>query len=674
MVGSGSSGTPLQGSAVAFSADGNTAAVAGPNDNGNVGAVWVYTRSGGVWTQQGSKLVGAGYSGVPFLGQSRSVALSADGNTLMIGGSGDNSGAGAAWVFTRGGGVWTQQGSKLVPSDETGSGRFGYSAALSADGNTAVVGGPEDNNATGAAWVFTRSGGVWTQQGSKLVAGDESGPGLFGAVAAMNGAGTTVLIGGYGDNADAGAAWVFTQSGGVWTQQGSKLAASDAINSADLGYAVSLSADGNTALIGGPGDNNLAGAAWVFTQSGGTWSQQGAKFVGTGAVGSAEQGIAVALSADARTAAIGGLADNNGAGATWLFTQKNGTWSQKGSKLVGTGASGAAQQGSAVALSANASTLLVGAPTDNHGIGAAWVFTPDNLVDTHDFNADAKSDILWRDTVGDTTIWLMNGPAVLQGVSLGNVPPAWSVVGVRDFNGDGDADILWRDTSGDVTMWLMNGGMIAQGASLGNIPAAWSVAGTGDFNGDGKGDILWRDTSGDTTIWLMNGGTILQSVSLGTVSAAIWSVAGTGDFNGDGTTDILWRDTAGDVSIWLISGGSIQQGVSLGNIPTTWSIAGTGDFNGDSTTDILWRDTAGDVMIWLISNGALLQQSVLGTMPTTWHVAETGDFNGDGNSDILWIDTSGNVQIWFMNGFTVTSAVSLGNVGTPWSVQGANAD
>src|SRR6266487_3663072 len=111
--------------------------------------------------------------------QGNSVALSADGNTAIVGGWSDNNKTGTAWVFTRRGGVWTQQGKKLVGSGAGGSARQGTSVALSADGNTAIVGGPGDNpsdrsasfgvGAAGAAWVFTRSGGVWTQQGNKLV-------------------------------------------------------------------------------------------------------------------------------------------------------------------------------------------------------------------------------------------------------------------------------------------------------------------------------------------------------------------------------------------------------------------------------------------------------------------------------------------------------------------------
>jgi hypothetical protein len=82
------------------------------------------------------------------------VALSSDGNTALMGAPGDNGEVGAAWVFTRSGSTWTQQGAKLTGSGEIGKGFFGESAALSSDGNTALIGGLFDNGEVGAAWVF----------------------------------------------------------------------------------------------------------------------------------------------------------------------------------------------------------------------------------------------------------------------------------------------------------------------------------------------------------------------------------------------------------------------------------------------------------------------------------------------------------------------------------------
>ena len=112
--------------------------------------LWLAQPALAQFTQQGPKLVGSGASGNAQ--QGTSVALSVDGNTAIVGGFADNSFAGAAWVFTRSGGVWTQQGNKLVGSGAAGNAQQGISVALSADGNTAIVGGRGDNARVGAAW------------------------------------------------------------------------------------------------------------------------------------------------------------------------------------------------------------------------------------------------------------------------------------------------------------------------------------------------------------------------------------------------------------------------------------------------------------------------------------------------------------------------------------------
>jgi FG-GAP repeat len=174
--------------------------------------------------QQGPKLVGTGAVGNA--GQGYSVALSGDGNTGIFGGPGDNSGAGTAWISTRSNGVWSQQGAKLVATDPGLGPGQGASVALSADGKTVIVGGPGDTNAntgenTGAAWIYTLVNGVWTQQGPKLIGTDLTGyPVSEGASVALSADGNTAIIGGNGDNGSTGAAWIFTRSNGVWRRQG----------------------------------------------------------------------------------------------------------------------------------------------------------------------------------------------------------------------------------------------------------------------------------------------------------------------------------------------------------------------------------------------------------------------------------------------------------------------
>ena len=168
----------------------------------------------------------------------------------------------------------SQQESKLVGTGAIGPAEQGYSVAMSADGNTAIVGGVADNKVTGAAWVFTRSG---TCGPSRAQAGRHRPVGqLFKAVSvALSADGNTASWAGLATTRHTGAAWVFIRNGGVWTQQGGKLVGTGAVGPARQGFSVALSADGNTAIVGGSNDNSGAGAAWVFTRSGGVWTQQG---------------------------------------------------------------------------------------------------------------------------------------------------------------------------------------------------------------------------------------------------------------------------------------------------------------------------------------------------------------------------------------------------------------
>ncbi len=135
--------------------------------------------------------------------------------------------------------------------------------------------------------------GAYTQQGSKLVGSDAVGSTFQGFSVTLSSNGDTMIVGGYGDNGNVGASWVFTRSSRIWTQQDTKLVGTGAAGIPRQGYSVSLAADGNTALVGGYGDSPG---------------------------GAAGQGQSVSLSGDSSTAALGGSIDQSGIGATWVFT------------------------------------------------------------------------------------------------------------------------------------------------------------------------------------------------------------------------------------------------------------------------------------------------------------------------------------------------------------------
>jgi hypothetical protein len=362
------------------------------------GAAWVFTRSqAGNWIQQKLWIEEPEEEVEAEFGFS--VALSADGTTALVGGPYDNvghrppenKGYGAVWVFTRSGSTWVQQGPKLTGGpEEIGRGSFGIAVALSNNGNTALVGGWTDNSFKGAAWVFTRSGETWTQQGPKITPGDEvgtggggAGEGGFGWAVALSFDGNNALIGGWGDSGEHGAAWVFTRAGATWTEQ-KKLTGSGEEGASKFGFGVALSADGNTALIGGPLDDAAggltSGAVWMFTRSqAGTWAQQGNKLTGSSEEREGHFGESVALSPEGNLALIGGPGNLASAGAAWVFRRSaDGTWSQEGQELTGAGGTAHSRFGESVALSAEdnveCTTALIGGNYDNGRQGAVWVF------------------------------------------------------------------------------------------------------------------------------------------------------------------------------------------------------------------------------------------------------------------------------------------------------------
>jgi len=158
------------------------------------------------------------------------------------------------------------QQTRLQASDAAQNDQFGQSVSLSADGNTAIVGSHLDDNSggtdAGSAYVYTRSGTVWSEQ-TRLQASDAAANDDFGFSVSLSADGNTALVGSLLDDnsggVNAGSAYVYTRSGATWSEQ-TRLQASDAAGSDQFGISVSLSADGNTALVGANFDDNSGGA------------------------------------------------------------------------------------------------------------------------------------------------------------------------------------------------------------------------------------------------------------------------------------------------------------------------------------------------------------------------------------------------------------------------------
>jgi FG-GAP repeat len=312
---------------LALSGDGNTLAVGAFNEASEVagvipgaptesatpnaasggkgaGAVYVYTRSGAAWSQQAYVKASNPEASDPNLGISgdlfgSAIALSGNGNTLAVGASFESSAltgirsgpvsevtagngssmSGAAYVYLRTGTTWTQQA--YVKASNTGDfDMFGSAVALSSDGNSLAVGAPGEASSgtgidsasdelasgSGAVYVYSRSGSTWLQQ-AFVKATNTGSNDSFGSAVALSGDGNTLAVGapmedgsGFGavgitgavyDDlaADAGAAYVYTRSGGTWSTQ-TFVKASNSGTGDQFGWALTLSDDGNTLAIG----------------------------------------------------------------------------------------------------------------------------------------------------------------------------------------------------------------------------------------------------------------------------------------------------------------------------------------------------------------------------------------------------------------------------------------
>ena len=338
----------------------------------NAGAAYVFTRSGTTWTQQ-QKIVASDAEEFDYFGVSSAIS----GDTAVVGAYYEDTGgssAGSAYIFTRSGTTWSQQ-QKIQASDAAASDFFAHSVDI--DGDTVVVGAfGEDTGATnaGAAYIFTRSGTTWSQQ-AKIQASDLQTGDYFAQSVGIDG--DTVVLGARNEDtggSDAGAAYIFTRSGTTWTQQ-QKIVASDAQASDYFGIHLAIS--GDTVVVGAYVEDTTAtdaGAAYIFTRSGTTWSQQ-QKIQASDAEASDRFGYKVGISGD--TVVVGAYQEDTGgsnAGAAYIFTRSGTTWTQDKKIQASDAQAGDKFAGS---VDIDGDTVVLGAQhedTTASDAGAAYVF------------------------------------------------------------------------------------------------------------------------------------------------------------------------------------------------------------------------------------------------------------------------------------------------------------
>ncbi len=328
-------GDERAGSNLAISADGNTALVGGTGQE--PGAVDVFVRNGTVWTLQ-QKLSPGGANDHNFghqgEGQGDAVALSGDGNTAMIVAHSGEKDA-QIWTYTRSNGVWTPYSTTLA-FEERGATQvakedYGDSIALSYNGETAAVSDPGD----ACVFILHRTGSSWTTAASIGDVGPQPESDEWGWGIALSGDGRNLLIGAPGGYEEGitydHAVFFYGEEAGKWNEQG-RFEYPNYDGEAPV--ALALDREGDTAIVGEylGGTENL-GAARVYTRSGSTWSLQASlKRTSAGDEGD-EFGMSVGLSEQGNRAMVESRGGESGGPAAWEYTRSGSAWTQQGQPL-----------------------------------------------------------------------------------------------------------------------------------------------------------------------------------------------------------------------------------------------------------------------------------------------------------------------------------------------------
>ena len=370
------------GYSVAVSGDGNTVVVGAylDDDNGsNSGSAYIYKYDGNDWNE--TKLLASDGAAGDYFGYS--VAVSDNGNTVVVGARYDDTIAGtdsgSAYIYRYDGTDWDE--TKLVASDGAASDNFSISVTVSGDGNTVVVGSYFDDTTrgtnSGSAYIYKYDGTNWDE--TKLVAGDGAANDNLGISIAISGDGNTLVVGARFDDTstgtNSGSAYIYKYDGTNWDE--TKLVASDGAADDYFGYSVDVSGDGSTVVVGAYGDDDKglsSGSAYIYKYDGTNWNET--KLVASDGAANYYFGWSIAVSGYGNTILVGAYGDDdNGSTSGSVYNYKyNGTGWDETKLLAGDGAA-SDYFGYSVAISSDSTTIVVGAyGNDDTGSSSGSVY------------------------------------------------------------------------------------------------------------------------------------------------------------------------------------------------------------------------------------------------------------------------------------------------------------
>jgi hypothetical protein len=289
------------GNAVAISADGSLAMVSEVGWQQLTGMVFIFAKTATGWKPVG-QLVAPDRASYTHFGDS--ISLDAAGNRVVIGALGADGFSGRAYVFSRGSspGQWSLT-AELAPPASQGQTDFGTSVSMDTDGSVVLIGGNVYGNGTGAAYVFGDTGGGWQQQAMLMASNPQAGAD-FGTSVAIDGAGTTAVVGAVYEDDDAGAAYVYQAGSGGWAQT-ARLAQQ---NTGQFGNAVAINQAGGTAVVGAEA-TQTPGRAYVYSNGTAGWATT--MTLAPNVTSQALFGVATTMDRSGDEAVVGAAWDNN---------------------------------------------------------------------------------------------------------------------------------------------------------------------------------------------------------------------------------------------------------------------------------------------------------------------------------------------------------------------------